>query len=63
MEDRENELCESLKETYQALALVTFFSRHRHPDQETADSIEAVLNRAKKAVSNSQEARNVKTAW
>jgi hypothetical protein len=57
MEEREKELCETLKETYRALALVTFFSRHRHPDQETADAIESVLDRARKAVSSSEEAR------
>lgn len=61
MVDREKELCESLKETYRALALVTFLSRHRHPDQETSDSIESVLDRARKAVSSSEEARkNIK---
>jgi len=56
MTSTEKELRESLKETREALALTTFFSRYRHPDQETAEAIERVLSRARDAIKASEEA-------
>jgi len=57
MEEREQELCAALKETYQALALVTLFTRHRHPDPESVALLEATLDRARNAVAASEAAR------